>query len=141
MIKNIKNIIITPIVIFILSIQTNAAFQMNETYKPVGAGSKLDQITGDTTGLQIFAGETLSTFFQVIANSLIKFLAPVAFIMLIFGGIMMALSVGNDTKMKQATKIVTFAIVGLVVAILSWSIISIITNEVLPDIVAQPPAQ
>jgi hypothetical protein len=52
----------------------------------------------------------------------------VSVIMIIAGGIMYATSAGNDDKIKKAKKFIIGAIVGLIVAVLAWTLATFLTN-------------
>lgn len=51
-----------------------------------------------------------------------------AVIFIIVGGLQMHLAIGNDEKLGAAKKTITWAIIGLVVSILSLAMVSIISN-------------
>lgn len=61
------------------------------------------------------------------ANGLMTFIAGLAVIMLIFGGIRYAMSVGNEDQIKNAKRIIFWSIIGLVIALLAV----FITNTIL----------
>ena len=50
----------------------------------------------------------------------------VALLMIIAGGIMYATAAGNEEKLKAAKKVISYAILGVVIVILSYSIIKVL---------------
>lgn len=53
-------------------------------------------------------------------------LGLIAVVFVIFGGIMWMTSAGNEEKITKAKKIITSALIGLIVVTLSWAIITFI---------------
>lgn len=63
---------------------------------------------------------TISDIFGNILTSLIPLIGIAAFIMLLFGGFTVLTSSGNPEGMEKGKKIITFAIVGVALSIVSW---------------------
>ncbi|NTU69415.1 hypothetical protein HGB13_01105 [bacterium] len=63
-----------------------------------------------------------------VLNIALGLIGTVALLFLIQGGILYMTSGGNPDQTSKAKNIIFYAIIGLVVAIVSWSIISFITN-------------
>jgi len=59
---------------------------------------------------------------QVIAGSLIYVAGPIAVLMIAIGGFRYVTSRGDSTQMENAKKTILYAIIGLVVIIISWAI-------------------
>jgi preprotein translocase subunit SecG len=59
---------------------------------------------------------------------LVGFLALIA---LIIGGLRMIMDFGNEEQVKKAKKTIMWAVIGLMVVILSYAIINIITSDIL----------
>lgn len=62
-----------------------------------------------------------------IANWLLGFVAALAIVMIIIAGIMYITSAGDEERSKTAQKILTWAIVGLVIAILALIIVKTVS--------------
>lgn len=67
-------------------------------------------------------------FLPTITRIVIASAGAMAVIMIIIGGIEMLTAYGNEEKIGNAKKTITYAIVGLVVAILSYAIVTIISS-------------
>ncbi len=80
------------------------------------------------TNIQVAGGSNRASLaiavLQMIAGGLIYLAGPVAVLMLTIGGIKYIVSRGDQTQMEEAKKTITYAVIGLVVIILSWAIIS-----------------
>ncbi len=66
---------------------------------------------------------------RLIANSIAIFLIVcviVSFVFVIYGGLNYIMSEGDKTKVQSARRTITFAIIGLIIALLSFSIINFI---------------
>lgn len=60
---------------------------------------------------------------QLIAGSLIYAAGPLAVLILAFGGLRYVTSHGDQTQMEEAKKTITWAIIGLLVIIVSWALV------------------
>lgn len=65
---------------------------------------------------------------QMIAGSLIFVAGPLAVMMLAWGGLRYVTSHGDQNQMEEAKKTITWAIIGLVVIILSFAIVTSVIN-------------
>jgi len=66
------------------------------------------------------------TFLPSITQSIIGLAGGMAFLFIIIGGIQILTAYGNDEKITNAKKTIQYAIVGLLIALLSYAIVSII---------------
>jgi len=71
---------------------------------------------------------TLSDNITQIINYFLGFLGLVAVIFLIYAGILMVTAGGNDEQVGKARKIITYAVVGIVIILLSWTIVTFVTS-------------
>ena len=71
----------------------------------------------------------LPALIVLIIKYLIALVGMVAVLMIIIGGYQMVTSVGNEETYKKAKHTITYAIVGLVLAVLSYSIAAIIETS------------
>jgi hypothetical protein len=84
---------------------------------------------GDMTGVSIddFTGAgNFTTLVQNILKWLLSVAGAVALLMLIYGGIIYITSTGDQAKAEQGKKIVTWTIAGLLVILMSYSIILVL---------------
>jgi len=69
--------------------------------------------------------------FDILGNIIatwIKYVAVIAVIAVMIGGIMMLVSSWDEEKTKKAKNVVIYALIGVLVSVLAWSIIGIINN-------------
>ena len=85
----------------------------------LGAAEGAQGLARDTDGNSI--GTT-------IINILLWLVAILSVIMLIFGGIKYATSAGSSEKITSAKNTIMYAIIGLIIAVFSWALISWITT-------------
>lgn len=84
-------------------------------------------IPHSTSGAQ--AGDYFqSTYLPEITRVVISIAGAAAFLFIIIGGIQILTAYGDEEKITGAKKTITYAIVGLVVSILSYAIVSIISG-------------
>jgi predicted small integral membrane protein len=101
----------------------------------VGGGAKGVQPSGTpdtlfTTSTTDASGHTVvhQGVFQNIADVLIYIVGAVAVIMLIIGGLRYVISQGDAAAVKQAKDTILYGIIGVVVAILAYAIVSFVTG-------------
>jgi hypothetical protein len=92
----------------------------------------------DLAGAQLISGEdspenitaatggegSFRTLARTIVNFFLYFLGFLATIMIIYGGILYVTSAGNDENVQKAKKILMYAIVGIIVILLSFAIVN-----------------
>ena len=78
-------------------------------------------------GLPDFGKDGLLGLFATITNGLLGMIATFSVLFIIIGGFQYVLAMGNDELAEKGKKSITWAIRGLVIAILAWSIIAILT--------------
>lgn len=69
------------------------------------------------------------TLAQTLLNYFLSFLGFVATIMIIYGGILYVTSAGNDTNVEKAKKILLYAVVGIVLILLSFAIVNTVLGS------------
>jgi hypothetical protein len=68
----------------------------------------------------------LAGFLSAIANVLIFVVGAAAVIMIIFGGLKYAVSMGHPKRVESARNTILYAIVGLVVAACSYAVVNFV---------------
>jgi uncharacterized membrane protein YjgN (DUF898 family) len=72
----------------------------------------------------------IETSIATITNTLLFILGVVAVIVIVIGGIMYAVSGGDAGKTKAAKDTILYAVIGLIVAILAYAIVSFVVNNI-----------
>lgn len=85
----------------------------------LGAAEGAQGLARDTDGNSIVT---------TIINILLWLVVILSVIMLIFGGIKYATSAGSSEKITSAKNTIMYAIIGLIIAVFSWALISWITT-------------
>lgn len=67
--------------------------------------------------------------FTTIANTALFIIGAVSVLMLIYGGIRYTTSAGNEKNVTAAKSTITYAIVGLVVAVLAYAIVNFVISK------------
>lgn len=68
----------------------------------------------------------------VIVNFILGFLGLVAVLFVIYGGFLYVTSAGNNEKVDQGKKIITYAVVGIVIILISFALINTILGAANP---------
>lgn len=82
-----------------------------------------ENITSATGGQGSFR-----TLARTIVNFFLYFLGFVATVMVIYGGILYVTSAGNDDNVNKAKKILLYAIVGILIILLSFAIVNTVIS-------------
>ncbi len=90
---------------------------------PLTAGASCAQANGTKDNL--FAPNGI---FQVVANTLIFLVGAVAVIFLIIGGLRYVISQGESKNIESAKNTILYAIVGIVVAVISFALVQFVIS-------------
>jgi len=71
---------------------------------------------------------TLGQNVTLMINYFLGILGLVAVAFLIYAGILMVTAGGNDEQIGKARKVITYAVIGIVIILLSWTIITFVTS-------------
>src|SRR3954470_23500632 len=73
---------------------------------------------------------SLNSIFAGLANTLIFLIGAISVIMIIVGGVTYVTSQGDSKKTENAKNTILYAVVGVVVAIASFAIVSFVTKNI-----------
>lgn len=97
------------------------------TTEAQGGGPAAEMMKGaDTTGTQ--GGQDVNQIIQTVVNVLFFILGALAVIMIIWSGIRYVTSAGNATAVTSAKNTLIYSVVGLIVAMLAYAIVSFIVD-------------
>lgn len=71
---------------------------------------------------------TLGQNVTLIINYFLGILGLVAVAMLIYAGVLMVTASGNDEQVGKARNIITYAVIGIVIILLSYTIVTFVTS-------------
>ena len=112
-----------------LGLATVAAFS------PLAAFAQGLLVPGQPTGLPSAGGGTAGAFILYIINILLGVVGIIAILFIIIGGFRYITSAGSEEAAESGKKMITNAIIGLVVVILSYVIIRVIMNALQGTVV------
>lgn len=98
-----------------------------------GGGSNSDDITisrGDIVGPSPIDPGQLPTSVSGVISTVMFWIAILSVAMIIIGGILYATSAADETRTRQAKATIKYAIVGLIVSLLSWAIVNLVATLV-----------
>jgi hypothetical protein len=106
--------------------------QVFDIWKNTGSGGATCNIKGPCTLCDaVVVTSNIITY-------LVEIAIPLAVIMIVYGGLRMALAGGNENTFKESRGILTSAVVGLMIAIASWLLVDTLlhvlagSNSLLP---------
>lgn len=97
----------------------------------VGAVNVFEQTCGSGSDAEICAdaGDTGTNAIQDVISLLLFAVGIIAVIVIIIGGIKYVTSDGDSSKLKGAKETILYAVVGLVIAILAFSIVEFVVGR------------
>ncbi|KKW02981.1 MAG: hypothetical protein UY35_C0009G0024 [Candidatus Saccharibacteria bacterium GW2011_GWC2_48_9] len=72
-------------------------------------------------------------FAKIVTNILLFLVGTAAVIMIILGGIKYTTSNGDPSQIKSAKDTILYSVVGLIVAIMAWGIVTFVIDQAAPD--------
>ncbi len=110
-----KIIVSSILTIFLLAVPYLAAAQVT-----------VDPNLGTTFNLG--TADLESTIIRVV-QWVLGFLALIAVIMILIGGFQWLTSAGNEEKVASAKKIISAAVIGLIIVLLAWAIVIFVVSQ------------
>lgn len=92
-----------------------------DSANPLSAGADCGKANGTANNLFAEGG-----VFQTVANTLIFLIGAVAVIFLIIGGLRYVISQGDSKNIETAKNTILYAIIGIVVAVISFALVSFV---------------
>lgn len=87
------------------------------------------QFTIESIGTQLGLGEAdLKDTVINILQWVLGILALVAVVMVIIGGFQWLTSAGNEEKIERAKRVISSAVIGLIIVLLAWAIVIFVAN-------------
>ena len=102
-----------------------ASSEINDAANPAEAGAQAARGNGTPTELIGSNG-----VFTRITNTVLYAVGIISVIMLIYGGLRYVVSGGDSKKVIDAKNTIIYAIIGLIVAILSYAIVNFVINAI-----------
>lgn len=96
--------------------------------KAMAAGGEF--FTNPNTGAAPAAAApgTLGQNITTIINYFLGILGLIAVAFLIYAGVLMVTAGGDEGQVEKARKIITYAVIGIVIILLSWTIVTFVTS-------------
>lgn len=126
MIKKILTTILLTMSLLIAGAAAVHAYQIDPSYRPSNEPFALDK----EIKAQGASGATIIVL-QIISGALLYFAAPIGIIMIVWAGGSMVVFGAEQEKLDAAKKHLTWSIIGLVVIILSYSLVKIIITAIV----------
>jgi len=104
----------------------SAADSTTEACQKLGSSSAFCASKKDSVG-------GTNGFAKIITNILLFLVGTAAVIMIILGGIKYTTSNGDASQIKSAKDTILYSVVGLIVAIMAWGIVTFVIDQAAPD--------
>lgn len=116
--KSIKNIAIGFVTSIALMMSSMTAVHAQGFISTTDNPSAISTATGGNSSFRSLA--------LVIVNFFLTFLGLIAVVMIIYGGFLYVSAAGNQEKIESAKKIIMYAVIGIIVILLSFAIVNTI---------------
>ncbi|HEX6416025.1 MAG TPA: hypothetical protein VFZ62_00685 [Candidatus Saccharimonadales bacterium] len=100
------------------------------TAEPAAAINVFEQCgaNADSSVCQAQGTDNATSMIEIVVNTMIFLLGAIAVVMIVIGGIRYATSNGDSSSIKGAKDTILYAIIGLIVAILSYAIVNFVLD-------------
>jgi Type IV secretion system pilin len=98
----------------------------DKAFAQAGAGLWTGQPTGPSAAAQGTLGQNVVT----IINYFLGFLGIAAVAFLIYAGVLMVTAGGAEEQVTKARKIIMYAVIGIVIILLSYTIVSFVSSAI-----------
>ena len=126
MMKNYKSLAVA--VVLVLGVVTATVFSTQ-----LVSAAPVDVLKECNSGSQVCKGTNGSTLYTIVrnvVNLLIFIIGIIAVIMIVIGGFRYTTSGGDGSQTKSARDTIIYAVVGLVIAIMAYSIVNFVLREI-----------
>lgn len=133
MIKNILKKFTTALILFVAFFPLNLKAQIFEGgEEPEKTGIKeIEEALGETG---VTAEADIGDLILKYVNFVLPYLAIAAFIGFVYAGFLYVTAYGSEEQIQKSKKILMYAVIGLIVVILSYSIVQLLTEELVEGI-------
>ncbi|MFO0780737.1 MAG: pilin [Candidatus Gracilibacteria bacterium] len=114
--KSIKNIAVGIVTSLALMMSSFTAVHAQGFISPGDSPQAIQTATGGTGSFRQLA--------LTIVNFFLTFLGLIAVVMIIYGGFLYVSAAGNQEKIESAKKIIMYAVIGIIVILLSFAIVN-----------------
>lgn len=88
----------------------------------------VDDIANSLQGSGITSTDSVSSLILKYVNFALPFLALGAFVAFVYAGFMYVTAYGNDDQIGKSKKVMIYAVIGLIVVIISYSVVRLFTE-------------
>lgn len=106
-----------------------AVLFVNQAFASTGSSSFFDNPQGGSSTVTAAATGTLGSNIATVINYFLGLLGLIAVGFLIYAGVLMVTAGGNDEQVTKARKIIMYAVVGIVIILLSYTIVTFVTSS------------
>jgi hypothetical protein len=124
--KILTTIFLTTSLLIASTTVVHAVYQIDPSFRPANEPFALDKEIKE----QGASGATV-VILNIIAGALLYFAVPVGVIMIVWAGSSMVINGAEQEKLDAAKKHLTWSVIGLVVIILSYSLVKIIITMIV----------
>lgn len=112
--------------ITVFYLQISKTFALFDGYKPKNIGG----LTNKNDFLEKRPSSVVVHFLEIFSGALISIAAPIAVVMIIISGFMLVINSGESEKKDEALNMLKWSVIGLVIVILSWSLVRIFLGAI-----------
>lgn len=137
MLKKIINKITSSSILFV-------AFPLNIFKATIFQGSEQSNVTDTVSGIKdakdalkgsgITGTDNIGDLLLKYVNFVLPYLALAAFLAFVYSGVLYITAFGNEEQTQKVKKVLIYTVIGLVLVILSYSIVQLLTSDLVRGI-------
>jgi hypothetical protein len=128
MIKSLKSMLAGILIVPLLALGVSAVAPVYQSVSAQGIQDGASSAKTDDQSDCLFGD---GCAFTVITNTALFVIGAISVLMLIYGGIRYTISGGNDKDVVAAKNTIMYAIIGIVVALLAYSIVNFVLGQLV----------
>ncbi len=138
-IQKISKYIITPLVMFLAFAPKGLAqiFQGSDETGKTDTQKGVDTIKDKLSGSGVTGTSDIGDLILKYVNFILPYLAIAAFVGFVYAGVLYVTAFGSDDQTQKAKKVMIYAVAGLILVILSYSIVQLLTTDLVQGIQSQ----
>ena len=136
MIKNISTKIFTALILFLAFTPKGMAqiFEGSKDSTKSDTASGVEDVESALKGSGITGTDDFTALVLKYVNFALPFLSLAAFVGFVYAGFLYVTAYGNDDQIQKSKKILIYAVVGLILVVLSYSIVELFTGDLVEGI-------
>ena len=129
LVLSVAGVMLQPAPAFAAPTKSSSSLEKGLTISGGAGAAKGDDQSACLFGNENGCDQGQTPIFRIVTNVLLFIIGAVSVIMLIIGGFRYVTSQGDQTQMQSAKNTILYAVIGLIVAIAAYAIVSFVVTQ------------